>query len=334
MTITLGALAEKLFAHDELILTAHVSPDADAVGSTFGLAHVLQSRGKKVSVFLTDPVPDTLRPLLPDVRYGSELPESAFEALVVLDTAAEKRVGPGIERLRALASASYNVDHHVSNIGWAATNYIDSQAPATAAIVVELLDTAGVPFDATAADLLYAGLLDDTGGFCFSNTNAKGFQAAARLVASGARPERVANVLYFSQPLRVLKLHAAALERLEIHLDGKCALIALSQDDLKAHGASAADTEGIIDLARKVQGVEVACFQRELEDGWKLSLRAKSDRIDVNAIAGVFGGGGHRAAAGCKIVGSADAVKEQVLSEIRKALDRVNLGHVNLDHAK
>lgn len=318
---TLESIGRELLSHEELVLAAHVSPDADAVGSVFGLAATLASLGKRVSVYLADPIGESLYPLLPKVPFGSNVPSGPFEALVVLDTAAMKRVGPEIETLLSRAQVSFNIDHHVSNPGWAKHNFIDEHAPATAVLIYEMLDLLRIKILPEVADLLYAGLLDDTGGFCFSNTNSRGFRCAAALVDSGARPEVVSNTLYFSQPLRLLKLQAAAIDALELMLDGKLSYITVTQEMLDRCGAQASDTEGLIDIARRVQGTEAAAFQRQLPNGaWKVSLRSKGGPLDVNSVASAFGGGGHRAAAGCTVSGSSEEVKRSIVDAVRRAL--------------
>jgi phosphoesterase RecJ-like protein len=249
-----------------------------------------------------------------------EIPARTFSALVVVDTASEKRVGPGVGELRTRAERTYNLDHHVSNVGWGERNYIDADAPASALIVWELCRELGVAVVPQIANLLYAGLLDDTGGFCFSNTNARSFRCAAALVDGGADPEKVANALYFNQPLRLLKLHALALQTLSLELGGRVSLISITARGLERCGAKAEDVEGIVDLARRVEGTQVAIFQRELDDGWKFSLRSKDPRIDVNEVAATFGGGGHTAAAGCKITGSEEEARDRVLRRVAEVL--------------
>jgi len=320
--LSLEDFADKLLEHRDFVLSSHISPDPDAVGSTCALALALEQLGKGVSLYFADPVPERVRKLVPKLNFLSAAPTGAFETLVVCDTAALKRIGPLADSVFKLAQISFNLDHHVSNIGFGSYNHVDEQAPATAVLVAELIPHLGAEITPEMANLLLAGLLDDTGGFCFSNVSPRAFECAAGLLRAGARPEIVSNELYFTLPLRVLKLRAIAIESLRVLLDGKLAWITVSKEDLEKAGAKPEDSEGLVEIARQDAGAEVAVLQREIENGWKLSLRAKDSAIDVNAVASAFGGGGHRAAAGCKLQGSALEVERAVTSEIVKELSR------------
>lgn len=322
--LSLEMFATKLLEHRDFILTSHISPDPDAIGSTCALALALKQVGKGVALYFADPLPERMLKLVPSLPFLAEAPTKSFETLVICDTAALKRIGAAADTVLSLAEISFNLDHHVSNIGFAKHNHVDEHAPATAVLVAELIPHLGAKLTSEMANLLLAGLLDDTGGFCFSNVTARAFECAAGLVRAGAKPEVVSNELYFTQPLRVLKLRAAAIESLRVLLDGKLAWITVSKTDMERAGAKTEDSEGLVEIARQVAGSEVAVLQRELEDGWKLSLRSKSGQVDVNVVAGVFGGGGHKAAAGCKLQGSALDVEKAVTAEIIKELSRVS----------
>ncbi len=321
-TVTLETVAEKLLEHRDFVVTAHVNPDPDAIGSSCALALALKRLGKNVRVYFADILPKRMANLMPELEISCELPTDRFSALVVCDTASRKRVSGDVDSLWKLAEHTFNIDHHVSNDGWAEINYIDSHAPASAVIVTELLPMLRVPVSADLGNILLAGLMDDTGCFCFSNAGERAFQCASILVAGGARPDLVANELYFTVPLSALRLKAKATEALQVLLEGKLAYVVISQADMDAVGASIEDAEGLVDMARQVAGTEVVAMQRQIENGWKMSLRSKNQAIDVNRIAGVFGGGGHRAAAGCKVDGAADEVQRRVIEEIQKELIR------------
>ncbi|MCB0324259.1 MAG: hypothetical protein KDD69_11835, partial [Bdellovibrionales bacterium] len=183
----------------------------------------------------------------------------------------------------------------------------------TAYLIEQLFAHFGMTPSVAAAQLLLAGLMDDTGSFRYSNATVAAFDCAARLVAQGAAPEHIANILYFSLPERVLRLRAMAFNGLALLLEGRLAVIAVTDDMLQSCKADASDTEGVVELARSIEGTVAAAFLREIDSGWKVSLRSKDPRVNVNTIAGRFGGGGHPAAAGCRMQGSRDDV-EQVLS--------------------
>ena len=164
------------------------------------------------------------------------------------------------------------------------------------------------------------GLQTTRGRLDFSNTKARTLECAAELIRCGASPMDVANVMYFSVPERVFRLRALAISNLEVVLGGRIAVVSVTDKMLSDCGAKAEDTEGIVDLARSVKGTIGAVFIRQLDKGWKVSLRSKTDSFDVNAVAAQFGGGGHTAAAGCKVHGTLEDAKSQLLEAVEKQL--------------
>lgn len=322
--ISVQELVSQILECQSAILSAHISPDSDAVGSAYGLALGLKQLGKDVEVYLADPIPPRILPLVSgQVRVIHQPPSRDYDTFIALDTASKKRIGSGVDQLLGVVRKSYNIDHHISNDQWAAVNYVDATAAATAQIVLRLLLEMGVIIDHQMANLLYGGLLDDTGCFRYSNTSVAALEAAARLVELGAEPLRVANLLHFSQPEKVLRLRAAAIAGVKLYYQGKLAVVAVTQQMLSSNGASAEDSEGIVDEARSLAGVVGVVMLREMTDGWKLSLRAKDEALDVSAIAAEFGGGGHRAAAGCKIVGTQQQIEQTIVERFGAPLQRL-----------
>lgn len=305
------------------VVCSHVAPDPDAIGSSAAFQLLLSELGVAASFYLPEPAPERMRSFLEGVAVIHEVPSTQVDALIVLDTASQKRISGPEEELIAMADTVINIDHHPSNIGWGDVNFIRGDAASTSIIVLQLLEALGAPLTPVIAQLLLSGLVDDTGSFRFSNANVESFETAAKLVRAGASPTIVANELYFSMPERVLTLRAKALSKLRVTANGQIASVTVSAALLEECGASAEDTEGLVDYARSVEGTRAAAFFREMSDGWKVSLRAKDERLDVNAIAGKFGGGGHRAAAGCKVSGSMEEVQTQVLAALEKALAEI-----------
>ena len=313
-------LAADLASLSQAVISTHVSPDADAIGSAVALQRGLASLGVEAKVFLEDPLPERFTTLVGDAPLVHELPKEKVPAVVVVDSASKKRVGKRIDALLALGETSFNIDHHGSNDCWAETNFVDSKAAASAIIVFDLLVQMGASVDSQTANLLFAGLMDDTGCFRFSNSDKRSFETAARLLEAGASPEYVANELYFSVPERVLRLRAKALANLRLVLDGRVAVLSVSSEMLDELQARPEDTEGLVEIARSVSGTIAAVFIRQLDSSWKLSLRSKTKNVNVNDVAAAFGGGGHAQAAGCTLSGSLEEVEAQVLEKLEKAL--------------
>lgn len=323
MSVTLRSISElgaTICDLQSVIVSAHISPDADAVGSACALGLGLAQKGCKVTFYFEDPLPEKIRELTRGISIVHDVPKAAVDAVLITDCATKKRFGRNADQVLALGKKTLNIDHHESNDGWAQINFVNAKASSSAEIIFSLLRELGVTFSTQMANLLYAGLLDDTGMFRYGNASEDAFLCAANLVQVGASPADVANVLYFSLPRRLIALRTKALETLSVHLGGKVALLYVSQATLEECGAKSEDTETLIDEARSVEGAVFAIFMREVEGGWKLSLRSKDAKFDVNKLAQVFGGGGHRQAAGCIIRAAREEAEKQILAEIAKLL--------------
>jgi bifunctional oligoribonuclease and PAP phosphatase NrnA len=318
---SLDQVSSELKLLESAIICCHVSPDADAVGSGCALQLGLQSLGVDAVFYVPHAVPEPLQELAQGARIVHELPTKACSAVIAVDTGAKDRVATASQDLFKFGQRVFNIDHHFSNELWGDVNYVDGESPASAVLVYDVLRCLGVEISRQIANLLFAGLLDDTGCFRFSNATAESLECGASLVRAGASPSAVANALYFTVPERMLRLRAKALANLRVELDGKVALIRLSLGELNECAAKPEDAEGLVDLARSVSGTVGAVLVRELESGlWKLSLRSKSPVLDVHKIAASFSGGGHKAAAGCKLRGSAQEVEQQILDSMAEAL--------------
>lgn len=296
------ALFEKLKSEKKFIIATHISPDADAISSSVGLAILLRTLGKEVKVFYEEPLPEKFLKLVDAtliINTEKDL-ESIISTsvLVGVDCATKKRLGEVVNKHFSSAVFTLNIDHHESNELWASLNWVIKDAPATAYMIYLLSKEIGVKLTHQQSNLLYSGIMDDTGCFRYSNTTKECLAVCAELVGEGANPNYVSNILYYEVPERVLRLRAAAASTLEIYGNGRIALIYLTDSVLKELNCTSDDTEGLIDIVRAVEGVKVAFFAREIEKGFKVSARSKDEKIDVNKFASKFGGGGHKAASG------------------------------------
>jgi len=320
--ITLTELAGLLHGGPlRCVVTSHVRPDGDAIGSALALALALKKRGHRVTVLNEDGLPENLR-FLP----GGELvqrPSGPVEADVVfaLDNATQPRLGEGVNAAIVHAPRLINVDHHISNTRYGHQHYIDAGSPATGQIVAEWLEAAGVELDAAIAENLYTAISTDTGSFQYSNTTPATYRWAARLVEAGLDVGELNRKIYQSSPRRRVKLLGELLQVLDLSPDGRVASWYLTAAMTARAGALPEDTENMIDHIRGIDGVVVAAFFEELEDGKiRLSLRSKDARFDASALCGQFGGGGHKMAAGARLRGPLSEARERILSSIHEAL--------------
>jgi len=319
----LAEIAGVLKARQRFVVMSHARPDGDALGCTLAMALCLRQLGKDVTAWNEDGVPAKFG-YLPGAEMVAPPPAEPqrFEVAVVLDNAVKNRAGKAIEAV-AHADVLINIDHHITNDGYGDLNFIDATAPATGQILFELFRGHSLPLTYAMADNLFVAISTDTGSFQYSNTTARTYEIAAELIRSGVNVGELSQKMYESYPRRRLALLRALLNVLRFSSEDRVASFALSAETVKALGTLPEDTEGLIDTIRAIEGVTAAAFFEELGDGRvRTSLRSKSPKIDVSKVCGLFGGGGHRLAAGARIRGSLAEVQEQVLQAIDHEFDQ------------
>jgi phosphoesterase RecJ-like protein len=289
----------------DVTLACHVSPDGDALGSMIALGLALRRRGIPVRCSWGDrelvvPPSYTYLAGLDLLVPAAEVPAEP-DVVVTLDTASADRLGD-LAGPAAAARALLVVDHHASNGGFGSHLLLDPAAPATAALVAELIDRLGVPYDADIAAALYTGLTTDTGSFKYAATTSATHRLAARLLDTGIRADLIARSIWDTHPAGYLQVLGNALTRLRLEPGAAGGLgvvwTSTTADDLVAAQVGLADIEGVIDIVRTAQEAEVAVVCKgDLDGTWKVSLRSKG-AVDVGAVCSAVGGGGHRFAAG------------------------------------
>jgi phosphoesterase RecJ-like protein len=306
------------------LLTTHVRPDADGLGSQLALAEGLRSLGKEVRLVIASAWPTRYDFLDPQRRIERFTPPGDSwrnaEVVVILDTGTWNQLGDFGPFLRSLSAQKVVIDHHLSQDDLGALRLVDTTAEATGRLVREALRALDVPLTPQLADYLFAALATDTGWFRHSNTTAPTFALAEELVAAGARPTPLYEQIYEQNSLARLRLTGLVLERLQVSPDGQVAYTEVRREDYSATGAVPQDTEDLVNYARSVAGVEVALFFMEQpRGGVKVSLRARS-KVDVARVAERFGGGGHRLAAGAILDAPLPEARARVLQAVHAAL--------------
>jgi phosphoesterase RecJ-like protein len=305
------------------LIAGHINPEGDSIGSCLAFALGLKKMGKKeICVFSKDPVPENLK-FLPSARtIKQKLPRKEFDVLFLIDCNSLERTGTDLFRAKKTAI----IDHHVLSSDDATSEFyksvsaslIDTNAAAAGLLVYKVLKALKIPIDKEIATNLYTAILIDTGGFRYSNASPESLKAACHLVEAGASPWNITKEIYENIPFKGLKLLGLSLSTLE-QKDG-IAWITTTKDMFDQTNTTAEDCEDFVDFPRKVNGAEVAIFFREHKDKlYKLSLRSKG-KVNVEKIAKHFGGGGHVAAAGCKVKGTLKEVQDKVFKVARKAI--------------
>lgn len=309
---SLSALLGLIEANHTFVVTSHTRPDGDAVGSSLGMYHLLQALGKDARVCFADAIP-SLFDLLPGVEHiRAALPMEPPDVAILLECDSVARSGFN----QIPARLTVNVDHHLSGRRFADFNWIDPEACAVGAMIYDLIVASGVGLTAGMASCLYTAILTDTGSFTFPSTDARTFEIARHLLASGAAAAEIAQAVYYSVPPSKIRLLAAALGNMR--MEDEVAWSSVSQAEIDHAAATAEDCEGVVNLLIGMAGVRAAVFLREALPGnqVRLSLRSKG-AIDVAAVAEQFGGGGHRNASGCTLEGPLASALRRVLPELQ-----------------
>jgi len=313
-------LQQLVESHERFLVISHARPDGDAYGSTLALGLSLRALGKDVTLVN----PDGLSPVfhfLPGSKTLTTTPEAVPEpdrVLIAVDCADRKRLGSAFEAWQR--APDVNIDHHVSNGGYAALNLIDPIAPATAQLLFDVIDALKWPLTPEVSANLYVGLMTDTGSFRYRQTTAHTFAVATRLVEAGADPTDLAEGCYQSfRPERLLLLREV-LNALHFADNGRIAWFYLMPETYARSGATPDETEGLIEYLQSVSTVEVAFVLEVMPGGMTRASMRSRGKVDVQSICSEFGGGGHRLAAGLRTKLSIPDVEKRLLDLIAKQL--------------
>jgi len=291
-------LLRLLHAGERFVVTTHQNPDGDALGSLLGMEGLLKALGKEVVPLLAGrdlPPPPEYRHLDLGAVVTEPPQDLSTYIAIALDCGNFDRLpSPRLAEARTLV----NIDHHHDNTGFGDLNLVQPTASCTAEIVFSLFEGLGVRPSRGVAEALYIGVVTDTGRFMYENTGPAAHRMAAALLESGVDPAAVYHRIYEGMPEGKVALLARALNKLSRRLDGRLTYCVLSHEDFAQSGAQPSYSEGVVDHLRAVEGTVVAALIREVDDGYKVSLRSTTDQVDVSQIARRQGGGGHRRAAG------------------------------------
>lgn len=302
---------------DNILILTHRNPDGDAVGSMFALYYTLKEMGKNVRCVI-----DTVSPSLSFPVCDEAFSEFAPDYVISCDLADKALLTP--ETLSLYGDRIYlAIDHHASRKPFAENEYVDENAAAACEAIYYILEEAGVEISSDTANALYLGIATDTGCFRYPNTTAKTLSAAAALVEKGVNNGEINRIVFETKTKAYVQFEALAMNSLKMHFDGKCALLVITQEMYRKTGTSEADTHNIASLPRQIEGVLAGIVIKEKTDGgYKISIRS-NEPVSAAEICSVFGGGGHRLAAGCELQGHLPDVINSVLSVVGKVLAEI-----------
>lgn len=316
----LDKIAAVINTSDNIAILPHVAADGDALGSSLALAMTLVQMGQKAVVLLEEDIP-----LIYGFLPGKELSEVyasgsySFDLAVALDCGDAERLGLR-KSIFSGAAKTVNIDHHATNKGFAVYNHVDTGSSATGEIIFRLLEYLKRRPDRDIAACLYTAISTDTGGFRYSNTTPLTHRTAAELIGFGVDVAEVSRSVFDTASLGKVRLTGAAIESLELFENGRLAIMTVTNEMIRNAGAVEEDSDGIINTARNIRGVEAAAMLKQLESGEiKVNLRSNS-YVDVSDIAARHSGGGHKRAAGFTVKGDLEQVKLSLLSDLKEVL--------------
>jgi phosphoesterase RecJ-like protein len=324
-TNSFNDIAEKIRQAKTIGVASHIRPDADALGSTIAFSLWLQANGKTVTAWNEEGATQKFH-YLPRHEMVTTPPATPqkFDLFVALDTSVKNRLGTVLGALTP-DTPILNIDHHISNENYGELNFVDATAPATGQILVEFFRHIGAEITRDMATNLFAAISTDTGSFQYRGTNERTFAAASHLISTGVDVSGLSRAMYDSQPRRRFELLRYALNSSDFHCDDRIATFSLTLDDVARLQVLPEDNEGIIDNLRSIEGVEAAVFFEELPDHQvRVSSRSKDPSVDVCKVCRVFGGGGHTMAAGARINGPLQTVKEEFLKVLSHEISNRN----------
>ena len=309
------AVGQKLNEAQNILLVSHVRPDGDAIGSVLGLGLALREAGKNAQMVLSDGVPSSIRYLVGSDQIKKRS-EGEFDLIIVLDSSDLVRTGDALTRLR---SPDINIDHHVTNLEYAALNLVDARAVSTTAILARYLPEWGFPISLNVASALLTGLISDTLGFRTSNMNPEALRIAANLMECGADLPELYSLSLMRRSYPAAQYWGAGLSRLQRR--GRLIWTSLTLSDREAVAYPGNDDADLVNILSAITDADVAIiFVEQKGNKVKISWRAVPG-FDVSQLALKFGGGGHVAAAGAEIQGTLAEVQEQVLDATVKYLE-------------
>lgn len=315
----MNKIVSELKGAKTVAIAGHVRPDGDCIGSCMAMYNYIQKYFSDihVDVYLEE-IPEVFSFIKSTNKIKNTYEENiVYDVFIALDASDRERLGEA-DKYFSAGKKTICIDHHISNLGFAMVNYIYPEASSTSELVFELLEEDKI--DSYIAESIYTGIVHDTGVFQYSNTSEKTMNIAGKLMSKGIDFSKIIDDTFYKKTYVQNQILGRALLESILLLDGKCIVSGIRNKEMDFYGVSSKDFDGIVNQLRITDGVECAIFLYETgNQEYKVSMRS-SDRVNVSDIALYFGGGGHRKAAGCTMVGTLHDVINNITGHIEKQL--------------
>ncbi|MFW5487006.1 MAG: DHH family phosphoesterase [Desulfovibrio sp.] len=314
----LGVLQEQ----DSFLLVSHYNPDGDAIGSMAALGFILQRLGKQVHLYNVSGLPASFTWLALPAPIMDKPPRNLADCptcIVTLDCGDFGRTGGKLNDLFS-KRVTVNIDHHLGNSMFGDHNWVDPSFSSTGEMVARLADALNIPLDGALGEALYLAMVTDTGYFSYGNTSPETMETAGRIIRLGLQPGEINKKIQNQWTEGRLRLISKVLDAAEFHNNGRIGMVRITRQILRQTGTSREDSDGLINLVRRVRTVDIAIAMRE-EDNGKIKFSLRSDgEVNVQAVAASFGGGGHKNASGGQLDGPMDRAADLLRNACAKVL--------------
>lgn len=317
--MTLDEILEEIKNAEKIVILTHESPDGDAVSSSLSVMHALKQFGKQADVIIPEyPRDFKFLPEADKIRAESEIKE--YDLAIGVDCADLKRLVGGKEYFET-AKKTIEIDHHSVNAMYADLNYVDPVSPACCQVLIGMFEYFGIEINKDLGTCILTGIITDTGGFQYSGVTPETLEFAAEILRKGVNISKICQQVLRNKTMANCELTKLLYDRMEFLEDGKIVISYITVEDNKKVNAQMGDDEGLVEIERDIEGVEVAVLLKEKEgaNGFKASLRSK-DKVNVSNVCFLLGGGGHPRAAGCFVSGTLDQVKTKILNSIKQEM--------------
>ena len=316
--MNIEAFSKALSSVRSVTILSHMRPDGDTIGSAVSLSLALDSLGIENEIVCESAVPDTFL-FFPATRRIKREPSLDAEAIVCVDCSDEKRLGLLCDWFLRARKKKFNIDHHISNTNYADYNCVNL-CSANCLNMARLFKAMGIEITKEMANYLLMGVLTDSGGFSHNDVDGEALRVAGELVDRGGDLNGLTYHLFKRQRMERFRLNTRVMSKVRFALEDRLAFVVVMQEDLKATGAKQEMTEGFVDFPLSVDSVEVSCALLEVKrDQFKISLRSKG-KVNVNAVASAFGGGGHILASGCMLFGELEEIVDRLSFAVSREL--------------
>lgn len=315
----ISLLEEKIQSADNILITTHINPDGDALGSIIAMKCAIKEKyNKNADTVYIGKYPDIYNflpyknELMPAEKFNTD---KTYDVSVALDVASKERMVQ-VEKTYSNAKYKINIDHHKTNISYGDFNLVDGNASSTGEILYDLFNDLNIEISKDIAIALYTSIITDTGCFKYNSTTQNSMRICSELLSKGVSPAKVSQEIYGNKPKAMVMLNAWAISNTKFSNNGKIAYTQVSQNDLEKFNAEADHTEGIVEALKEINTVEVAILFKELPNGFtKVSFRSKT--VDVSKISAKFDGGGHTNAAGCTVKKPVNIAIDKIMEELK-----------------